>query len=144
MILTNLKLTNFNLRADFFVDLNHLFVITDPEISIILYTLLAIKNWFRLLFEDFPGYFEDFSAVKITAKSSESTGNFSVGKRFHLEHIESYPKVRILNYKRSDHILECEFKFKFSFSQFFWIKNFRSEKTDLFFFYRKNFFRLSR
>ena len=35
-------------------------------------TLLAIKNGFRLFFEDFPGYFEDFSVVKITAKSSES------------------------------------------------------------------------
>ena len=37
-------------------------------------TMLAIKNEFRLLFEDFPGYFKDFSAVKITAKSSESAG----------------------------------------------------------------------
>ena len=37
-------------------------------------TLLAIKNGFRLFFEDFPGYFEDFSAVKITAKPSKSAG----------------------------------------------------------------------
>ena len=36
--------------------------------------LLAIKNEFWPFFEDFPGYFEDFSAVKITAKSSESAG----------------------------------------------------------------------
>ena len=35
---------------------------------------MAIKNGFRLFFKDFPGYFEDFSPVKITAKSSDSAG----------------------------------------------------------------------
>ena len=37
-------------------------------------TLLATKNRFRPFFGDFPGYFEDFSAEKITAKSLESAG----------------------------------------------------------------------
>ena len=41
---------------------------------------------------------------------------FLVGQQFNLEHIEFYPKVRILNYKRSDHILKYEFKF--SLTQF--------------------------
>ena len=36
------------------------------------FTLFAVKNGFRLFFEDFSGYFEDFSAFKITAKSLES------------------------------------------------------------------------
>ena len=70
----------------------------------------------RPFFEDFSSYFEDFSAVKITAKSLESPGKYLFGKKLHLEFIEFNPKVRILNYKRSDHILEYEFKFKFSLS----------------------------
>ena len=38
------------------------------------FTLFAVKNGFRLFFEDFSGYFQGFSPVKITVKSSESAG----------------------------------------------------------------------
>ena len=87
----------------------------------------------------------DFGSFSnITAKSSESAGKFLVSKQFHLEHIDLYFKVRILNYKRMDPILEYEFKLEFSLSQFDWIKNFGREKADLFYFAQKNFFRLSR
>ena len=86
------------------------------------------KEWISALFWRFFSCQKNRKIFRINWK------NFLVGQQFHLEHIEFYAKVRILNYKRSDHILE----FEFSLSQFNLIKNFGREKVDLIYFAQKS------